>query len=288
MKKQLWMVLFAGAFSAVWLLPQTTGNGIGKVNFAPSQQAEIIGEPDGGFRILFNADPGTIQPLSGRPFSATQTNKTVQTLGDGTEISNSSSTQLYRDVLGRTRTESTVGAVKVVVVRDPVNNFILRMNPDTKEAIRTVVGGRGGRGVAVSDEPRITTAPAAKKKGRAGNQVTNEDLGVETVNGVLATGTRRTQTIPAGQIGNNRDIHVVNERWYSEDLQMLIKTVNSDPRFGVTTYELTDISRDNPDASLFQVPAGYTVTDTPARGGRGGQGVTGTPATVPMVYTKKQ
>ena len=97
-----------------------------------------------------------------------------------------------------------------------------------------------------------------------------EDLGFQSHNGVQAQGTRSTMTIPQGQIGNNRDIHVVNERWYSKDLQMVVKTTNSDPRFGVTTYELTDIVQAPPDVTLFQVPAGYTVTEAGGRG-RGGR-----------------
>jgi hypothetical protein len=109
-------------------------------------------------------------------------------------------------------------------------------------------GGRGGRGGA--------------------NNTLFEDLGVQSQNGVLATGTRNTLTIPQGQIGNNRDIHVVNERWYSEDLQMLVKTVNSDPRFGENTYQLTNVSRTEPDPALFQIPPDYTILDTPV-GGRG-------------------
>ena len=64
--------------------------------------------------------------------------------------------------------------------------------------------------------------------------------------------------IPAGQIGNDRVIRVVGEQWYSNDLQMMIKSSNSDPRFGDTTYQLTGVSQVSPDPSLFQVPADYT------------------------------
>jgi hypothetical protein len=65
-------------------------------------------------------------------------------------------------------------------------------------------------------------------------------------------------TIPKGQIGNDREIKVVTERWVSNDLQMTIKSSNSDPRFGDTTYQLTGIVEREPDASLFQIPPGYT------------------------------
>ena len=81
-----------------------------------------------------------------------------------------------------------------------------------------------------------------------------------------------TLTIPEGQIGNSRDIQVVYERWYSKDLQMMVKTMNSDPRYGVTTYDLTNISQNVPDATLFQAPAGYTITEQTGAGGRGGGG----------------
>jgi hypothetical protein len=88
-------------------------------------------------------------------------------------------------------------------------------------------------------------------------------------NGVPAQGTRSTLSIPVGQIGNNREIKVVNERWYSQELQMVVKSVNSDPRFGTTTYELKNITRSNPDATLFQAPADYTTLESGGRGGRG-------------------
>jgi hypothetical protein len=40
-------------------------------------------------------------------------------------------------------------------------------------------------------------------------------------------------------------------------------TKHSDPRFGETVYRLTNISRTEPDASLFQVPADYKIKDAP-------------------------
>jgi hypothetical protein len=87
-----------------------------------------------------------------------------------------------------------------------------------------------------------------------------EDLGRQMVNGVTAKGSRVTITIPAGSIGNNQEIKVVNERWYSDDLQILVKSANHDPRFGDNVYELTDIKQSAPDESLFSPPSDYTLT----------------------------
>jgi hypothetical protein len=111
-------------------------------------------------------------------------------------------------------------------------------------------------------ENSVYSAGLAAARGTGQNPPpTSEELGVETMGGVAAQGTRSTQVIPAGRIGNNRDIHVVNERWYSLDLQMLVKTVNSDPRFGVTTYQLANIVQGGQDPALFQIPADYTVME---------------------------
>ena len=79
------------------------------------------------------------------------------------------------------------------------------------------------------------------------------------INGVTAEGTRITHTIAAGQIGNDKPIQIVFERWYSPDLQVVVKSMRSDPRFGTTTYTLSKVQRAEPAASLFTVPSDYTV-----------------------------
>lgn len=66
-------------------------------------------------------------------------------------------------------------------------------------------------------------------------------------------------TIPAGQIGNERPIEIVSQRWYSPELQTVVMTRNADPRTGETVYKLTGISRAEPPHSLFEVPPDYTV-----------------------------
>ncbi|MDT7542727.1 MAG: hypothetical protein QOE33_2631 [Acidobacteriota bacterium] len=90
---------------------------------------------------------------------------------------------------------------------------------------------------------------------------TQESLGKQAIEGVQAEGSRTTVTIPAGAIGNERPIQIVSERWYSSELQAVVMTRHSDPRFGETTYRLTNISRAEPDHSLFEVPAGFKITE---------------------------
>jgi hypothetical protein len=102
-----------------------------------------------------------------------------------------------------------------------------------------------------------------KKNGPDPNEVT-EKLGTQMIEGVSAEGTRTTITIPAGEIGNERAIEIVSERWYSTELQVVVMTRHNDPRFGETTYKLTNINRAEQPKSLFEVPPGYTVKETPS------------------------
>jgi hypothetical protein len=105
-------------------------------------------------------------------------------------------------------------------------------------------------------------AVGAGVPGGPGNTNT-EQLGTRNIEGVLAEGTRTTFTIPAGQIGNERPLEIVSERWYSQELKMTVMTRQTDPRTGETTFKLTGINRGEPARYLFEVPADYTITDGP-------------------------
>ena len=99
----------------------------------------------------------------------------------------------------------------------------------------------------------------------AKGDVVKEDLGEQTIEGVLAKGTRTTTTIPAGALDNEQPIRIVSEEWISSELQVLVMTKHSDPRVGETTYRLVHLTRTEPDKSLFELPAGYTIR-TPEAG----------------------
>jgi len=88
-----------------------------------------------------------------------------------------------------------------------------------------------------------------------------EQLGKQSFDGIEAEGTRTTITIPAGEIGNEREIQIISERWYSPELQLVVMTRHSDPRNGETIYRLTNINRAEPDKTLFEVPGGFTIKE---------------------------
>lgn len=90
-----------------------------------------------------------------------------------------------------------------------------------------------------------------------------ESLGEQMIEGLKAEGTRWTTTIPVGEIGNERPIEIVNESWYSPELQVEVMRRFSDPRSGETIYKLVNINRSEPDKSLFEVPSDYTLKEGP-------------------------
>lgn len=229
-------------------------------------------------------------PVQGAPYSATITNESVQTLADGNRIVQSSTGTTARDSQGRTRQDaplppignlSAANAPHLVFIMDPVAQVSYTLNLTDKTAQKMSVPSgapspsdatAGGRQVFVlrsapvqgSDVPPPPAIAIAKSLGPEEHaDATTEDLGTETMEGLLVTGTRTTHTIPAGEIGNDKPISIVTEVWTSPDLKTIVYSKRSDPRMGEQTFKLTNIVRAEPDASLFTVPADFKLTDGP-------------------------
>ncbi len=196
----------------------------------------------------------------GHPVSGKEIRHATQHLADGTVIDRGTDVSyFYRDAKGRMRAEGPNG----VEIFDPVAQVEYSVNPANKTYSHSFFSGNVSF-VAIaaygnSTQSSISSGNGNASQGRSPDGIT-EDLGRQTVNGVPAKGSRVTITIPAGGIGNNQEIKVVNERWYSEELEVLVKSTNTDPRFGVNMYELTDIKQSPPDVSLFAPPSDYTLT----------------------------
>ena len=218
---------------------------------------------------------GEMQPgkvVTGAPYSAVAVTETQQTLADGNSINRRVQANVFRDSQGRTRREitltgvgplSTTGASRTfVMIHDPVAGTAFVLHQERKVAEKLPVP-RSGRKPLANLQGKFN---ARMQEEIANGSLKKEDLGVQTINGISAQGTRFTRTIPAGQAGNAKPIVITNERWYSPDLQIVIKTVKSDPRFGETTYTVTNIQKQEPAAALFAVPADYTLKQGGVRG----------------------
>jgi hypothetical protein len=206
--------------------------------------------------------------VTGAPFSAVAVSETTQTLADGNHISRKTQTNLFRDSQGRVREEVTLSGFgtlapsgqpkSFVVLNDPVAGATFLLHPDQKTAEK--MGKPFGRMRGAMNGAMKNKMEVLQQKEIASGNLKKEDLGTQTMGGVAAQGTRTTRTIPAGQIGNEKPITIVHERWYSNDLQTVVMSKRTNPWSGETTYMLTNIQRSEPDVSLFAVPSGYTVT----------------------------
>jgi hypothetical protein len=203
--------------------------------------------------------------VTGAPYSAVETVQRQQTLANGNQISTKGQSTVYRDSQGRIRTEETItpavssgrAARTMVTIFDPVggNRYVLDSSTMTarQSALPNFHGRAGGN---------ARPAPPARPN------VSTASLGTAVINGVQATGTQFTETIPAGAIGNAQTIQVVRTTWISTELKVPVEIKTTDPRYGNTDMELTNIVQTEPSASLFVVPAGYAIQQDGGRGPR--------------------
>jgi hypothetical protein len=227
--------------------------------------------------VLFAHDGGESRVVKGAPYQADAVTEITQQLADGNKIVRKTTASVARDSDGRTRREGGLAALgpfpagdkapRHVFIHDPVAGVAYVLEPDEKIARKLPKPG---------ELPPMPPMPPIPPPGPPGSNMffqkrvekhmakgEPESLGTQTVEGVEAEGTRRRSTIPAGEIGNEKPIEVVSERWYSKELQTVVSSRHSDPRLGETTYRLTHLQRTEPDHALFEVPADYTVKEGP-------------------------
>ncbi|MBZ5493520.1 MAG: hypothetical protein LAO76_21595 [Acidobacteriia bacterium] len=237
--------------------------------------------PEGKIEFFSAEMAGAGEVVTGAPYSATATTESTQVLADGNRIVNKTSSFVARDSQGRTRRETDlrriglmpVDSPKTIFINDPTTHTqyifapggeatkVVRSEGSWKEGPQIIeLGGQRERRLKEKVMINVQGANEALQSKESSEQVKHEDLGTQTIEGVSAQGKRETVTIPAGQIGNERPIEIVTETWFSPELHTMVLRKHSDPRTGDSTYRLTDIKRNEPDASLFQPPPGAKVS----------------------------
>lgn len=193
--------------------------------------------------------------VKGAPYTAQSITETIQTLADGNRIVRKTTGAVYRDSEGRTRRECILGAngplnavgpaSAKVFINDPVAGVHYVLTPERKEALKL--------------SPPPPREPLVSEKEKPNRQ--SEDLGRQIFEGIEAEGRRTRMVLPSGAIGNERSLEIVSERWYAPSLQAVVFRKRNDPRFGETTFRLTNITTSEPPHALFTLPSDYTVTE---------------------------
>jgi len=202
--------------------------------------------------------------ILGKPLAGTETVQRTQVLADGTHMDTSGLGQFYRDDKGRMRS----GNEQAAMIFDPVAGSTYALRPLPKGyrqrdipagATCWILTMNNGTSVSYSYDNEAGPATGGPLMGTPDGAETpiTTPLPAQTVNGVWASGTRVTVNIPAGAAGNSQAIQIVREQWYSADLDVLLQSTVSDPRYGTTTYNLTQVQQGAQDASLFQLPPDY-------------------------------
>jgi hypothetical protein len=228
-----------------------------------------------GTEVIHATATGVGETLNA-PYSGYLVTTSIKTLADGTKITHVTKAFTARDSQGRTRIEHTLASLRGTPDQDekaPIFIWILdpqakqSISLDTRQKTATITRLPGIRlpdidaaGHQRSSASGIGSGTAElHNPGIAAPRVRQEKLPGQTIDGVYAEGTRITKVIAAGTVGNDRDITVVNETWRSPELKIDVLRKIIDPRSGETTIEIQDLSRAEPSAELFQVPADYAV-----------------------------
>lgn len=197
--------------------------------------------------------------VKGAPYSAQFVTEFTRTLGDGTRLTRKSTGAVYRSTEGRTRRDLTISSIGPVAVEGGPSQMVFINDPVARVHYALDVNARTARKLPLPDSPNSYIEPLHP----GADDPKIESLGKQLIEGVEAEGTRSTVTIPAGKIGNDRPIEIVSERWYSPELHVVVLSKHSDPFSGENVYRLTNITRGEPAASLFEVPADYAVETGP-------------------------
>ena len=188
-----------------------------------------------------------VPPIAGTPFTAEYTIRAEKPLaGEGSDTWHSI-TRVARDSDGRIRhelhgsvpaTSTKAPPLACVVLSDPVARLSHTLDP-----------------VLHTDDRRWFHA-SHQKRFDADNS-DGEDLGTGTLAGLLVRGERRTRSLPPQLGAAGKPGQVVDETWYSSELQLVVFEQQTDSAGLKLTITMTNLDRGEPDASLFKVSRGY-------------------------------
>ena len=222
---------------------------------APQQPQRI---PDGGTReVLISI---LIPSLPNAPFTATVNTEWIRQLPDGSTITLKNHRAIARDAAGRIFQErrtlvpddgKTQPGITQIEISDPVTHELYICMPH----------GRTCQVEVFSPPEFLPYTPPAKVHMAQGSTSESEDLGKQSIGGFETVGVRETTIISAGTIGNSSPLLSKREFWFSPKLGVNLISKRQDPFSGTQNFEVSDITLDEPDAKLFEVPSGFKILD---------------------------
>jgi len=205
--------------------------------------------------------PGT--GYVGIPYSAIETEVTSQ---------RTMTALISRDALGRTRQEyisrqqdgSELHSIRIM---DPTTGLVLMwaVGSGVQDRVVTVTQlPARQRHTGPVPEDREPPSPGTRPCGIGCNI---ENLPAQVVNGYLCRGFRVKQLVsdPATKSNSIR----TTENWSSPELGVIMRHIEVDVIAGRITSEINNVTRGEPDPTLFQTPQGYRIDMSSAMGQAG-------------------
>jgi hypothetical protein len=196
-----------------------------------------------------------LRAIAGAPFSADVEKEFTKVQPDGSQVPMITHGKMFRDSAGRTRSEmeilSSTSAQprRVVTIVDPVQHLAMVLDPQAGTATVSPLPA-----ASAVEQPAKINAERVSAKALAIRGA--EDMGASSMDGFRVTGTRITRLTEDSE-------NMVMETWFSPELKIELYARTAGPRIGETVTRLQNIVAEEPDGSLFEVPADYTVKNIP-------------------------
>jgi hypothetical protein len=217
---------------------------------------------DGGVREVLESI--VIPPIPQAPFSATLATEWIKYAADGATMTFVNERHIARDSRGRIYQERWYPVPKNGSVKSTMN-WIQLVDP-RQRTLYNCSTEKHACEVLLYD-PAGDLSAASARKGSAGplphgnGNVAWEDLGTTNIAGIDTVGTRETTILNAGTVGNDLPLTLIGEYWHSEQLGINLRSIRTSPTFGKQVFTVTELTPGDPDAQLFELPAGYKVND---------------------------
>lgn len=211
--------------------------------------------------VLAQSNPDIfITPVPNAPFSGTvQIQRTLRE-SNGVFASFKTIREIGRDNQGRIHNEMRA-LTPVTANTTPQLTRIHLYDPQTRTTVY-LYPQQHTYSTATVNHPPATEPPDMYATPSGGSAPASqfareEDLGDRTMDGVPVHGVREIQTIPESENNSGKEIVVTDEYWYSEDLHMNLVRKHNDPRTGSVSLTVTQLTRNEPEPSFFEIPTGY-------------------------------
>jgi hypothetical protein len=213
--------------------------------------------PDGG--TTYRVTGVELLAIPNKPFFADTRTDWTRVLEDGSIVKVYLEARLARDSQGKVYRERRTFVPEGSTAKSRLKEILL-FDPQARTRTTCTLATRHCSITSYLPRTTFVTQPVGPFD-RGTRSLAREPLGMQVIENLSVSGTRETTTTNPGVMGNEQPLATTREFWYSPDIQTNLLTTRKDPREGTQIIRLSAVSRGEPDASLFQVPEGFTVQD---------------------------